>query len=98
MNLPSNRRSSTFGLVGTLLPAGGAGLGIASIAGVTGCHLEVFILPIGLMFLGCFGAMLLGAFSWRQARSKRGRILPVLAVATGLVGLGLLALIAKDFL
>jgi hypothetical protein len=89
----SNTRSNLLGTLGAGLPFIGAALGIAAITGVTGCHLEVLIIPVGLLFAGAIAAVFIGAVAIRARRSKRGLIMPCIAIATGLgsiVALGFL--------
>jgi hypothetical protein len=84
----SNKRSNVVGAVGAVLPALGTAIGLAAIAGVTGCHMEVLLIPISLLALGAVAAIVLGAVAIPLRRSKRGLIMPVLAILTGVISLG----------
>jgi hypothetical protein len=84
----SNTRSNVVGAVAAILPVLGAAIGIAAIAGVTGCHMEVLLIPFSLLAIGAVAAMILGAIAIPLRRSRRGLIMPVLAILTGIMTLG----------
>lgn len=89
--LAGNTRSNVTGAVGATLPFVGAALGLAAIAGATGCHMEVLVLPFALIGIASIAAIAVGVAAVRMRRSKRGLVMPVLAICTGLAALGLLA-------
>jgi hypothetical protein len=91
----SNTRSNTIGAFASTLPFVGAALGIAAIAGVTGCHLEMLLIPFALIICGALLAIVVGVVAIRASRSKRGRIMPIFAIATGVASLVWVAIIAK---
>ena len=91
----SNTRSNVVGAVAAALPVLGTALGLAAIAGVTGCHMEVLLIPISLLAIGAIAAILLGAIAIPLRRSKRGLIMPVLAILTGVISLGGIVFIAQ---
>lgn len=80
----SNTRSNLLGTLGAALPFIGASLGVAAIAGVTGCHMEVLVIPFALLFAGAIAAVLVGGVAMRLRRSKRGLVMPCLAIAAGI--------------
>jgi hypothetical protein len=80
----SNTRSNVAGSVGTGLPFLAAGLGLAAIAGATGCHMEVLIVPLGLLALASISAVVVGVAAIRMRRSKRGLVMPLVSILTGI--------------